>query len=427
VLLVVGLSACASGNTLSAVNVTYHSAKLRASADCDGGDSGEWWFQLRPQGGAWQNASSKTNWICDASGQENVVLSRNVTNLSPSTTYQFLLVGHNEGTNPPGPPDGTAEPWYCGTVADTCDIERANVTPATFTTDPALGVTEIKGQLATAAEVQQVPVDAVRIIYGAGEAPYTAAKNHVQLLLDEGKLPLTVLQFVDWRDIPRQTWIDDVRTFVQNVPSPIIEMGNEPGTDICGGGPACDAEVKAVWDAYFVRLKDVSDIVHNAGKKLILGGNPPGGPAYLGAEAFLDRADAANIWPYVDGVGLHPYMPTPSQQYTYIYNRRQQLNNFDPPFTGPRSAFFLEFGWGSGGNPSPMNVGEAGQAEYLETAFTNLRANAGPGNLRIATASWFSWQDWVQNGGNWDRHAGVRYYGGGAKPSYTALQQFANP
>ena len=165
-LLVVGLSACGSGNTLSAVNVTGNSATLRASADCAGGDSGEWWFQFRPQGGVWQDASSKTDWTCHASGQENVVLSRDVMNLSRSTTYQFLLVGHSEGTTPPGPADGTAEPWYCGTVADYCDTERANVTPATFTTDPSFGVAELRDQLNNT-NIDNVPVEAVQTISGS--------------------------------------------------------------------------------------------------------------------------------------------------------------------------------------------------------------------------------------------------------------------
>jgi hypothetical protein len=349
-------------------------------------------------------------------------------NLSPSTTYQFLLVGHNEGTNPPGPADGTAEPWYCGTLADYCDTVRANVTPATFTTDPSFGVTEIKGQLTTAAEVRQVPGEAVRFIWGSGDGypGYTQAANHVEMLLAEGKLPLPVLQVVDWRTIDPAVWKARVAAFVQNVPSTFIEMGNEPGTDICPGGTVCDDEVRAVWAAYFERVKDVSGTVHDAGKKLILGGNPPGGSDYLGAEAFFNRAEAANIWPHVDGVGLHPYMEFPAKQITYIQERRAQLNNFDPPFTGPRSAFFLEFGWGSGNSGSPMDAGLEGQAWRLREAFTKIRDRSEPGDLRIATASWFSWQDWASSGANWDRRAGVRYDDGRDKPSYGALADVAN-
>jgi hypothetical protein len=356
-------------------------------------------------------------------------------NLSPATTYQFLLVGHSEGTTPPGPADGTAEPWYCGTVAGYCDAERGNVTPATFTTDPIFGVEALDGQLTTAAEVGQVPVDAVRFIHGSGDGypNYNQVRSYVELLVGEGKLPLPVLEVAnhDWRpsSLPPQTWINRVSAFVERVPSPIIQMGNEPGTYICGGGPGCDDQVRDVWDAYFARVRDVSDIVHGEGKKLILGGNPPGGPEYLGAEAFLNRANAANIWPHVDGVGLHPYMPTPTKLMNYVQERREQLNSFNPtPFTGPRSAFFLEFGWGSGGNPSPMNEGGlGGQAQRLTEAFTRIGNRSGPGDLRIAAATWFSWRDWNSSGANWDRHAGVRYQGGGNKPSFTALGEFADP
>ena len=141
--LAVGLSGCPSGDTAPATNVTHHSATLHASASCDthtGTGSGEWWFEYRPIGGSWKIARPKTNWICQRGGQEDVSLPpKKVSGLRPSTTYQFLLAGHSEGTKPPGPVDGTAEPWYCVTAEDYCDVSRSSVTPSTFRTDDPPG------------------------------------------------------------------------------------------------------------------------------------------------------------------------------------------------------------------------------------------------------------------------------------------------
>jgi hypothetical protein len=236
------------------------------------------------------------------------------------------------------------------------------------------------------------------------------------MLRAEGKLPVTTLNVVDWPDITVADWEERVRDFVRVVPSRIIEIGNEPGTYVPEG------QVQAVWDAYFLRLKKASPIVRGAGKKVILGGNPPGGQAFPGAQEFFRQANLANIWPWVDGVGLHPYMETPVKQLQYIQDRREQLKGYG--FTGPHSAFYLEFGWGTGG-PPPMNVGEAVQAQYLRNAFTNIRNGSEPEDLNIAIAWWFTWKDWG-DGSKWVHYAGVRRSNGTEKPSYCALRDIAN-
>ena len=425
------LAGCTQGETEPATNVTAIGATLEAKGSCEQGDYGQWWFEYRPgSSGTWEAAGPHRNYGPLGSSFEcpdpNVEVSQVVNGLSPRTSHQFRLCG----TNPTG--------W--GHTAEECADSDGNLTndpPSydTFTTDPSFGVAELRDQLNNT-NIDYVPVEAVQTIWGVGEHPYTDdnpntndAAHHVQMLLNNDKLPITTLNAADW-NIPIPEWKGRVAQFVQNVPSRIIEIGNEPGTYVP------DSQVNAVWNAYFDRVEAAAPIIRAAGKKLILGGQPPGSSQpgeYPGAHEFLRRANlwidksgARGIWPYVDGVGLHPYMPTPSTQYTYIWQRRQQLNDYG--FTGPRSAFYLMLGWGSGPPSSGgLNVGLTDQARYLETAFNNLRANSGPANLRIATVLWYSWKDWTEHGTRWDHRAGVRDWHGQPKDSYDALVDVANP
>jgi hypothetical protein len=420
------LAGCTQGETESATDVTATGATLRAKGSCEQGDYGQWWFEYREgSSGTWEAAGPRRNYGPPESSFEcpdpNVEVSQVVNGLSPRTSHQFRICG----TNPPG--------W--GNAVEDCADRDGNLTndpPSydTFTTDPSFGVSELKDQL-NDNNIPNVPVEAVQFIVGAGEAlenpPYETAKDHVEMLLANHKLPITTLNADDFWSIPVPEWEDRVAKFVQHVPSRIVEIGNEPGTYVP------DGQVYAVWNRYFDRVRAAARKIP-AGKKLILGGQPPGSSqpgGYPGAAEFFERANVwrdelgrPGIWRYVDGVGLHPYMPTPSTQYTYIRDRRTQLTNLG--FTGPSSAFYLQLGWGSGPYASGgLNVGPD-QDDHLKTAFTNLRNNSGPANLRIATVLWYSWKDWTEYGTRWDHRAGVRDWYGQPKPSYCALRDVAN-
>ena len=424
------LAACHQGDTahtLSAIDVTTTSATLRATGHTHDTYYGRYRLDHRIQGGAWKLGTWKP-WgdppCTEGDGtQETFFGSQHVTGLMPGTTYESRLAID-----------------FCEEDTDLSYFDSSNPHDEddppfeyhTFRTHTSFGVAELEGQL-TGNNIGNVPVETVHIIVKAGEGvgqnPYADAKAHVQMLLAADKLPVTTLDVVDWRvmcgpGIPVSTWVDRVEKFVEIVPSRIIEIGNEPGTYM----PNNDTVVRAVWDAYFKCFEIASPIVRAAGKKVILGGNPPGSQGgYLGADDFLAAADAwgpDGIWEDVDGVGLHPYMPNPDLQIGYIAARRQQLTNLG--FTGPRSAFFLEFGWGTAGNPSQMKVSEAMQRDHLRDAFTNIRDRC-----YVAIAWWYSWKDARAEGagGDWDQYAGVRRKdaNGSPKPSYAALQNIANP
>lgn len=275
------------------------------------------------------------------------------------------------------------------------------------------GVMETRGysRELTADNIDEVPVRAVRFIVGVGEINGYPERNlgasypaqHIRMLRNHGKLPLTTLDTADWSATPMNDWLEAVRRLVEYVPSTLVEVGNEPG--LRSGGRESD------WPAYWVRLKRATEIIHAAGKKAILGAMPPG---Y--SQAFIREADENDALKWVDGVGIHPYMPTPMQQTKWLWDRRRQLD--DAGFTGP--LYFSEFGWGSDGEPSPMMVGPEAQADYLSKAFRNF---AGPG-LRVEVACWFSWSNW-DRGNDWVHNAGVVTHAGSRKPAYYALEQVA--
>jgi hypothetical protein len=264
----------------------------------------------------------------------------------------------------------------------------------------------------TSDNVGRVPVPVVRFIIGAGEINgYPEIKlgssypvSHVRMLRSAGKDVLVTLDTDKWATLPMADWQRAVERVAEHVPSPVIEVGNEVGLRAFHDNP------RSQWPAYWLKLRAASKIIRAAGKKCLLGAMPPS----WGSQWFASAA--LNIeWSILDGVGYHPYMPTPADQLRHIRLRRDQLHSY-----GCRAPFyFSEFGWSTLQPPENlMCVTEPEQAKRLAIAFANFRAEP---SLLIEWACVFSWADW-QRPGPAGRY-GVLRTDGSAKPSYNTLKQ----
>jgi hypothetical protein len=129
------LVAGCTGDTDPATNVTHNSATLEANVDCEGGESGQWWFRYRTVSGpgAWQE-SARTNFTNCGTVNDHPV-EKPVTGLSPDTEYEYYLAGRlKDGNGQYIDPTG-----YCAQDEEACTYDLSNPdTPwHSFTTDEA--------------------------------------------------------------------------------------------------------------------------------------------------------------------------------------------------------------------------------------------------------------------------------------------------
>ena len=84
-----------------------------------------------------------------------------------------------------------------------------------------------------------------------------------------------------------------------------------------------------------------------------------------------------------------------------------------------------ELGWASGGPPSPLNVGRAGQAKKLRQSFKYFKKKRR--KLKLKTLIWYSWRDNLDADAGlcpWCPHTGLLDMELGAKPSLKAFTKF---
>ncbi len=124
-----------------------------------------------------------------------------------------------------------------------------------------------------------------------------------------------------------------------------------------------------------------------------------------------------------EGVAIHPY--TPNWHWTEMVMRQTRvlMNNRGDSRTG---LWITEFGWSSGGNPSPYTRNRTGQGYQLRHVYRMLLGHRR--GWRLRSVDWFVWGDRAREQGEpdwWGLHTGLFNANGGAKPAWTAYAQVA--
>jgi hypothetical protein len=147
--------------------------------------------------------------------------------------------------------------------------------------------------------------------------------------------------------------------------------------------------------AYATLLESASNAIRGVdpGARILLGGMfryPLGGRnGGLRATDFLRSIYAhPGIEAAFDGVAIHPYAGRVSgvkRQVRRMVRVTRQAGDRDASF------WITEIGWSSGGKPTPLNRGRAGQARRLGQAFRWLTAKRR--RLGLRAVLWYAWRD----------------------------------
>jgi hypothetical protein len=262
--------------------------------------------------------------------------------------------------------------------------------------------------------VGEIPVGTVRKFGQTSQHPaegksfgYTEGEK-VKRLTDAGKRVIgtfTVPVNSQWTSMPDADWRGYVSRYIQDVPTRVVEVGNEPG--------------KLVIDGYFRKLKIASELLRAAGRRVLMGA------PYPGAEmAFLEAAERKGAWEWIGGVCCHPYGTTPAQCLMKVRAIRGRLDSYG---MNNLPIHLTEWGWATGppGVTHSFIVSEQKQAEYVRQSFANWKQNAEA--LRLANCLYYSYNDWNAWGASkpssWYHCCGAIRLDYSRKPSYAALAE----
>ena len=168
-------------------------------------------------------------------------------------------------------------------------------------------------------------------------------------------------------------------------------------------------------------------VAGDPGARIVLGGmfgTPRGArrPA-LAAWTYLRKLYAVRgARRDFDGVAPHPYAGKMGKVKAQLDRFRREIEA-----VGDRQAglWVTELGWASGGPPSPLNRGRAGQAKSLRRAFSYLRSKRR--ELKIENVDWYSWRDVPATGPSiceWCPKSGLVTETLEAKPALRAFARF---
>jgi polysaccharide biosynthesis protein PslG len=180
----------------------------------------------------------------------------------------------------------------------------------------------------------------------------------------------------------------------------------------------------------YARLLDAS---HRAitgadrGARVILGGmfgTPLGGqkPAIAAWDFLAKLYRRPGVKHDFDGVAAHPYGSKLDKVLAQVELLRAEMKEAGDAKT---DLWITEVGWASGGAPSPLNRGIAGQADRLDEAFSYFVKNRK--RLGIANVTWYSWRDNSATGiglCEWCPRSGLLNEDGTTKLSYDAFTEF---
>jgi hypothetical protein len=175
------------------------------------------------------------------------------------------------------------------------------------------------------------------------------------------------------------------------------------------------------------------DVSHRAitradpGARVILGGmfgTPLGGqkPAIAAWDFLAKLYRQPGAKRDFDGVAAHPYGSKLSKVLAQVDLLRDAMTEARDAET---DLWITEIGWASGGAPSPLNRGLAGQADRLDEAFRYFVRKRK--RLGLVNVTWYSWRDNSATGVGlceWCPESGLLNEDGTTKLSYDAFTEF---
>jgi len=127
--------------------------------------------------------------------------------------------------------------------------------------------------------------------------------------------------------------------------------------------------------------------------------------------------------PPFNTLAINPYAPNTAGLVSTVEAVRRTLNSDGHPST---PIWLTEFGWASGGPPSPFTVGTKRQALYVLQTIVTLAEDASQLNIRGLV--YYDWQDGVPYAGRsnfWGFHTGLVALDGTEKPALSAYYEAA--
>ncbi len=178
--------------------------------------------------------------------------------------------------------------------------------------------------------------------------------------------------------------------------------------------------------AELVRLAHSAAVEADPRARIVLGGLFPH-PRREGAMTIYRYLDQLYSVPrakrWFDAVAVHPYAPDQRQMRKIMFAVRHEMDAHGDPTAG---MWITEFGWSSGGSPSPYTRSAQGQRDVLTKAYGVLKRNRA--DLKLRSAVWFCWRDRPPNVGEsdwWGVHSGLFRTDGSAKLAWRAYSTVA--
>ncbi|HEX6714016.1 MAG TPA: glycosyl hydrolase [Thermoleophilaceae bacterium] len=177
-----------------------------------------------------------------------------------------------------------------------------------------------------------------------------------------------------------------------------------------------EPNIKAWWApapdpaAYAGLLRRTGAAIHKVDPKaeIVAAGLPT---SHLGMPAPEFLADVLKAGASFDTAAVHPYASTPDGVVNHVEAIKRVVGD-------KAKVWVTEVGWGTGGNPGPLTVPAARQADYLRQTVTKLRA------LGVRGVVVFQWRDPKPFPGRrpiWPYYAGLLDVDGKPKPSLAAF------
>lgn len=203
------------------------------------------------------------------------------------------------------------------------------------------------------------------------------------------------------------------------VPIRSWEIWNEPNFEVYWGGHPDAAAYAAMLRAVYPAIHAVdphANIVTAGVANTTVGG--------IGAETYIRELLATRPRPAFDTLAIHAYAVSPAG---VIESVEQVRDTLDAAGLNSTPIWLTEFGWASGGPPSPFTVGAKLQASYvLDTIIDLARREL---TLHVAGIVYYDWQDAVPYAGGganlWGFHTGLVAINGIAKPALSSYYQAA--
>jgi hypothetical protein len=228
-------------------------------------------------------------------------------------------------------------------------------------------------------------------------------------------LPILTTEGLNDEEHPSQVFRDYVHAAIAHLPTPVLEIGNEPNTRI-------GSEFGQTPTAYGQRLCDAYGGWRDAGSParvtLMTGGlatpNRAAALAYLsGAKVQFDRSCGVGAWSRFSAVSVHTYSAKPFAMAGTVVATRTWLRRHD---LGRLTIDVTEYGWSSG--LFGQRGQRANQVEFQRWAYASAR------DCGISGAYWFGLRDAITPNQISHRTLGLMRHDGTPKASFRSWSAF---